>query len=280
MAEKKSFAIYKDLKDKVKALTREDKGALFEAILAWENDDPIPDDLPYGAVIAFDFIRPMLEASEKSYAEKSDNGRNAANKRWEKERSMQTDAEGMRNDAEDMQSDADSMQKVCRRMPKDKHKDKPINELLSNDNNCQSETDTASEASVPEKKQKPVLTKADLQTVKDVWNEKAGGRGVPTLFAISETSTRYKMLKARIQEYGLSKVLEGIDRIAESDFLCHGNKNWKGATFDWFVKPNNFPKVIEGYYSDTRDRASPAVTDNPLDDPDIAGYLRRKHGIH
>lgn len=279
MAEKKnSFIVYTDNLEYLEELSDAQLGQLYRAqILYAKGEQPkIEDQL---VRLAFKVIKGQMDRNAQKYEEKCKRIEKINEAKAQKNRDNiakpehEVDSKSLRN-RDDIVGDNEPVP-VPVPVPVNDNK-----ELLSNDNNCQSETDTASEASVPEKKQKPVLTKADLQTVKDVWNEKAGGRGVPTLFAISETSTRYKMLKARIQEYGLSKVLEGIDRIAESDFLCHGNKNWKGATFDWFVKPNNFPKVIEGYYSDTRDRASPAVTDNPLDDPDIAGYLRRKHGIH
>ena len=53
---------------------------------------------------------------------------------------------------------------------------------------------------------------------------------------------------ARIREYGVSNVLTAIDKIAVSDFLQEkNNKGWV-ITFDWFVLPNNFPKVFEGNY--------------------------------
>ena len=53
---------------------------------------------------------------------------------------------------------------------------------------------------------------------------------------------------ARIREYGISNVLTAMDRVAASDFLQgKNNKGWV-ITFDWFVLPNNFPKVFEGNY--------------------------------
>ncbi len=38
------------------------------------------------------------------------------------------------------------------------------------------------------------------------------------------------------------------------------NKNGWVITFDWFVLPNNFPKVLEGNYDSVRN--IPAVRDN------------------
>ena len=101
MTDDKTFKLYKDLGSKFSKLSREEKGAILEAIFAFENDDPIPDDMPIGATIAWDFLLPMLESAEAKYQDTSEKRRNAANERWEKEkaRAMQTDANDMQTDA-------------------------------------------------------------------------------------------------------------------------------------------------------------------------------------
>ena len=62
------------------------------------------------------------------------------------------------------------------------------------------------------------------------------------------SGTREQHLDARIRENGLDTVIEAIDRIRLSDFLYGNNpKGWK-ITFDWFLNPTNFQKVLEGNY--------------------------------
>ena len=61
-------------------------------------------------------------------------------------------------------------------------------------------------------------------------------------------SKRYQSLNARYKEFGAEKMLEAIDNIPKSDFLCGKNNRGWIITFDWFVKPNNFIKVLEGNY--------------------------------
>ena len=55
------------------------------------------------------------------------------------------------------------------------------------------------------------------------------------------------MLKARLKEYGEDDVLKAIGMVKESDFLISKGCEW--FNFDWFVRPNNFPKVLEGNYN-------------------------------
>ena len=61
---------------------------------------------------------------------------------------------------------------------------------------------------------------------------------------------RQVMLNARIKEHGFDSVLEAIENIKKSSFLKgHNKENWV-IKFDWFIKPNNFVKVLENNYID------------------------------
>ena len=83
-----------------------------------------------------------------------------------------------------------------------------------------------------------------LQPIMDHWNN----LNLSKLKSIK--GKRLEMLNVRIREYGLEDVIAAIDSIKESSFLRgQNNRNWI-VTFDWFIKPNNFPKVLEGNYID------------------------------
>lgn len=71
---------------------------------------------------------------------------------------------------------------------------------------------------------------------------------------MSMDSTRAKSLRARIREYGVDKVLEAVRMVYNSDFLL-GRKTDFQITFDWFVKPNNFAKVVSGNYNNRQQQA-------------------------
>ena len=95
-------------------------------------------------------------------------------------------------------------------------------------------------------------TMSFADVVMEQWNQ----LGVTNITKISAGSQRAKMLTARVNEHGEESVIKAIDNIKHSTFL-HG-KNDKGwtITFDWFVKPTNFVKVLEGNYTDKQ----PTVT--------------------
>lgn len=81
----------------------------------------------------------------------------------------------------------------------------------------------------------------------DEWNKLDGN--IPKIQSLNPGTDRYKMLKARISEYSLDDVLDAIRIINNSRFLKGYVGTWN-ATFDWFVKPSNFVKVLEGTYDD------------------------------
>ena len=70
--------------------------------------------------------------------------------------------------------------------------------------------------------------------------------------AINPGTQRYTLLRARINDYGKDKVIGAIRNINKSKFLQGYNNTGWTITFDWFVKPNNFIKVLEGNYNDDK----------------------------
>lgn len=90
----------------------------------------------------------------------------------------------------------------------------------------------------------------DVRRIVDEWNKYVD---VSPISRISPDSTRYKLLCARLKDYGLERVVQAVRNVAASSFLRgQSNSGWV-ITFDWFVKPNNFIKVLEGNYSDRKE---------------------------
>ena len=125
----------------------------------------------------------------------------------------------------------------CKEYKNDKNINNINNNLsFSNENDCQTET---------------------VRRVVACWND-LKDYGIKPVSKISRTSKRYQSLCGRIQQYGIEDVIKAIEKIKNSDFLQGKNKQGWMITFDWFVLPNNFPKVLEGQY----DNISPK-NDNP-----------------
>ena len=98
--------------------------------------------------------------------------------------------------------------------------------------------------------------RASAQRIIDAWNKLPIESKVQRM---SADSTRAKCLRARIREHGEEAVLTAVSMIYGSDFLL-GKKADFQITFDWFVKPNNFVKVLGGNYNNR----SGSVASDPL----------------
>lgn len=104
-----------------------------------------------------------------------------------------------------------------------------------------------SESVIKEKNSKEKVPKerVNWQNLITFWNETTKG-AFPPISSIE--NKRRQMAAARIAEYGKEKFIEAIERAVKSDFLRGHNSRGFTLNFDWFIRPNNFPKVLEGNY--------------------------------
>lgn len=91
----------------------------------------------------------------------------------------------------------------------------------------------------------------DIRQIMEVWNE-LERYGIKPVCKLNRGSQRLQNLTARIREYGEAEVLRAIENVKHSEFLQGKTDGRWQITFDWFVKPNNFPKVLEGQYEESR----------------------------
>ena len=123
------------------------------------------------------------------------------------------------------------------------------NKLLSNDNSSSIEIDEHT----------------PYQWLIDAWNT-LESYGIKPIKRFVDGSTRYTQMRTRVKQYGKEAILEAIENIKYSDFLQGktGKKAWV-ITFDWFIKPSNFPKVLEGNYG-MKPKAAVPVAESPKEE--------------
>lgn len=93
-----------------------------------------------------------------------------------------------------------------------------------------------------EKKEKEAPEK--YQPIIDAWNLLP----VPKISGIR--GKRLDMLRSREREYSLPQIISAVHGIRDCPFLLGQNSRGWTITFDWFIKPSNFVKVLEGNYKD------------------------------
>lgn len=105
------------------------------------------------------------------------------------------------------------------------------------------------------------VRRADARRVMQAWNS----LGLTHVERVTSDTERGRMLKKRLADYGIEKVLQAVENVRTSPYLNGANRTGWAATFDWFLKPNNFAKVLSGNYAE-RDapRADPHAYDAAL----------------
>jgi hypothetical protein len=99
------------------------------------------------------------------------------------------------------------------------------------------------------------VRRTDVQRVAEHWNQLAA-YGVKPVISINHGTKRFDMLRARVCSYDIDKILEAIENIKKSSVLCGSVQKGWFITFDWFVRPNNFIKVLEGNYEGMEDKGN------------------------
>lgn len=113
--------------------------------------------------------------------------------------------------------------------------------------------DTEGESSIVS--DEPICRPEDVRRVAEAWNT----LNLQHLRKVPDASSKVGgMIRSRIREYGIDGVLEAVEKVRNSDFLMGRTGGDWVITFDWFCRPNNFPKVINGNY-DNRDAQQPAA---------------------
>lgn len=88
----------------------------------------------------------------------------------------------------------------------------------------------------------------DVQRIIQAWN----GLGLSQVKKIVKDTNRFNLLNKRVKDYGIDTVLQAIAKIPQSDFLMGKGPDGWVINFDWFIKPNNFPKVLSGNYDNNQ----------------------------
>jgi len=110
---------------------------------------------------------------------------------------------------------------------------------------------TSNQQVTTSKEIKKERNKECIYTCIEKWNEICVD--YPKVIKADSGSARYRAINARIEEYGLDKIIEVFHKVQDSAFLKgESSRGWK-ASFDWVMKPSNFIKICEGNY-DRKDK--------------------------
>jgi hypothetical protein len=92
-------------------------------------------------------------------------------------------------------------------------------------------------------------SKIDFEKVRQQFNRLMEKKKIPSLKG-KIAGQRRAFFEARVREYGITAAYRVMIKAARSGFLNgSGGRAWV-ANFEWIFRPNNFPKVLDGYYDE------------------------------
>lgn len=210
----KYLKVFVDFADKIELLGDAERGRLFTAMLEYASSGAEPD-LRGNERFIWPTAKSEIDRQAESYRELCEKNRKNAASRYD---SLPLAASRCHSQEEQEQD-------------KDKEQDKEQEENIfpsSNDDVRPSAAGRGAE-----------------KAVVDAWNS----LGLNPIRSVTPGSTRKQLLSSRINQFGVPAILEAIENVRKSPFLNGQGNHGFTATFDWFLRPSNFQKVLEGNYN-------------------------------
>lgn len=249
---KKTFILYTDIcKGALKRMNADQAGLLFNMIVDYADGSDVTSCNDLAVDMAFEIIRAAIETNNRSYEEicekRRESGRKGGLAKASKESKNSKSKQMLTK-----QANANGIAKPTY--------------MICNDMICNEIKDTnVSYDNLNKEESKDSLSSCELDFARllDFFNSqlKKNNSLIPSIKQLSDA--RKKTLKARAREYGKEALVKVFQKAAISDFLNGKNDRSFTASFDWLLKPTNFPKVLEGNYDNpVKDKPKDAITSN------------------
>lgn len=221
MSDKNSMIFYYDWLNLFDELSNAEVG---ELVLAAVRYDQLGEDTPFedrGLRVAFKALKNSIDISNDKYQEICEKRRLAAERRWKEANANESKSMQMHPNANFASyTDTDTV----------------------TDTDIDTETVTETESGGGEPPQPP-LSDQDVRRIAKAWNEQDCTQHISGL-----TENRRK----KILECGdINVFIDTINSLDRQQYLVNQAKAGKAVTFDWFVQPDNYRKVLEGNYKET-----------------------------
>lgn len=263
----------KDAENMLQDFTKEEAGEIFMALLAYANrgEEFKTDDRSMRTL--FRTLQANIDRNNEKYEEKCERNRQIALEREKKRK------EAREKEKKDIHERTRTYTNVH-----DEHERTQIgkgneigNEIGIGINNkefniikeakastSETSSDAASEPHAGARNEaKPTKKedKIDFEKVRQQFNRIMEAKKIPKLKG-KIAGQRKAFFEARVRENGIVSVYRVMIKAAESNFLNGGGgKGWI-ANFEWIYRPNNFPKVLDGYYDNQRPPQTPTIQTN------------------
>ena len=237
--ERETFIFYRSFRDAFNALDKDVRLRMYEAVINYGLDLVEPHFEGIEKVL-WTLIRPQLEANNKRFENGCKGGAPIGN-------------QNARKQPKDNRETTKKQPRNNQKQPRNNQKQPNNNNNNNNNNNVNDirTLKTSFKVSSFGANDAPADPKIDFEKIKGSWNDEAQKSHslMPKLRSMQKQ--RQKQIAARIREYGEEVFFDAMKKAVASDFLNGKNRRGWIASFDWFVKPTNFAKVVDGNYNDS-----------------------------
>ena len=224
--ERETFIFYRSFRDAFRALDKDVRLRMYEAVINYGLDLIEPHFEGIEKVL-WTLVRPQLEANNKRFENGCKGGAPIGN-------------QNARKQPKDNRETTKKQPRNNQKQPNNNNNENDIRTLK-----------TSFKVSSFGANDAPADPKIDFEKIKGSWNDEAQKSHslMPKLRSMQKQ--RQKQIAARIREYGEEVFFDAMKKAVASDFLNGKNRRGWIASFDWFVKPTNFAKVVDGNYNDS-----------------------------
>lgn len=251
--------------------TDEEAGKILKGLLAYANRGEEFETEDRAMRCLFKTIQANIDRNYEKYEAKCERNRQIAQKRWDK-KSKGTHKEDT-NECERIPTHTNANERT-RTLPNEIENENEIeitNKVIkepkgSNIKEAKASTsETSSDAAAEpqaqaknEESQAKKQDKIDFEKVRQQFNRLMQDKAIPKLKG-KIAGQRKAFFEARVREYGITSAYRVMIKAAESGFLNGGGRNGWLANFEWIFRPNNFPKVLDGYYDNPQPQVPTAT---------------------
>lgn len=256
----------KDAENMLQDFTKEEAGEIFMALLAYANrgEEFKTDDRSMRTL--FRTLQANIDRNNEKYEEKCERNRQIAMER-EKKRKEAREKE-KKEEHERTRTSPIGIEIGNEIGIENEINNKEFNNIKeAKASTSETSSDAAAEPQAQaknEENQAKKQDKIDFEKVRQQFNRLMQDKAIPKLKG-KIAGQRKAFFEARVREYGITSAYRVMIKSAESGFLNGGGRNGWLANFEWIFRPNNFPKVLDGYY----DNPQPQV---PTATATIGGY--------
>lgn len=242
---KTSFVAFNEWKRNCEILSDKEFGQLMRAVFEYNINGTVPEFTSRTVQACWNPIKDSLDRSAEAYEQRCEKNRENGKKGGRpKKKEEEEKPNGFSENPKKANGFSENPTKPKKTLPDpdsdpDPERDPQPDAADAADTRAQArEAASAAPAEFSSWEKEQIVTE---------WNT---NKTTKNIFRIDPMSARAENALACVELVGFQKFLEVIGSADNQGFFQKRFQNGKPITFDWFVKPENFTKVIEGNYAE------------------------------